>query len=140
MLPLHFKFQQTAETFLVKKISEVFMYACALLITQIFLASIAIIIMSKEQLENNETFVAIFGFMLEEIRDDFRVSRAANLVYLQRRCVLLLTVFFLNEYVVFQLQCAIAMNLISMMYVAAKPHSDPVQNQQEMFCEYLVAM
>ena len=33
MLPLHYKFQQTAETFLVKRLSEVFMTACALLIT-----------------------------------------------------------------------------------------------------------
>ena len=81
MLPLQLKFPQIFEMEFVKRLSGAFMYVCALLIVQLVGASISIIVMNEEQLENNETFKAVFGFMYEDIKTEFISSRAAPFLY-----------------------------------------------------------
>ena len=115
------------------------MYVCALLFCKLFLVSIAIIFMSESQLQN-EIFKTIFGFMYEGIRIEYLCSRATIFIYYLRRIVLLLVVFILKDNFTIQLLSVIATNFVSMMHSASRPHSDPIQNRQEILCQYIVAM
>lgn len=49
-------------------------------------------------------------------------------------------VFFLSEYVTFQIMILVAMNGVMLIYAGSKPYLDPVQNRQNMFNEFLISM